>query len=153
MNAWGQRWTEGQLLRVQKLPPSEQRAVILEPVTLRLPWPPSLNRYWAFDTTSGRPYLTSAALEYRATVALIWKQAKLGSFGTARLEIDIRIYPPSQGPHDLDNLCKAPFDALQEAGAFTDDSQIDAITIRRRSVDPHGGLLAITIDPINNEKN
>ena len=147
MNAWGQRWTEGQVLRLQKLPPPEQRALIVEPVTLRLPWPPSLNRYWRY-TETGDVVLSAAAREYRASVAQIWQQAKMGSFGTARLEIDIRIYPPSEGAHDLDNLCKAPFDALQEAGAFLDDSQIDVITIRRRSVDPRGGLLAITLDPV-----
>ena len=52
---------------------------------------------------------------------------------------------PDKRRRDLDNLLKATLDSLTHAGVWSDDSQIDALSIRRF---PIGGMLKVRIEEI-----
>ena len=59
---------------------------------------------------------------------------------TGRISIVIYATPKDKRKRDLDNLCKSSLDALQAAGWYKDDSQIDQLTIIRlksNKTDPH----------------
>lgn len=64
---------------------------------------------------------------------------------TERLAVRIQAYPPRHGRRDLDNLLKALLDAMQDAGIYEDDSQIDYLAIERCEVTPPDGLVTVTI--------
>lgn len=49
-------------------------------------------------------------------------------------------YPPTRAVRDLDNLLKAPLDALTGAGLWLDDSQIRRLSIEWGEVRRGGGL-------------
>lgn len=54
---------------------------------------------------------------------------------------------PDKRKRDLDNVAKATLDALQHAGLYDDDSQIDELRIvRGNKVD--GGLLFVNLEEI-----
>ncbi len=50
-------------------------------------------------------------------------------------------FPPDRRRRDLDNLLKSVLDALEHAGVYADDSQIDLLVTKRREVVPNGRLL------------
>ena len=101
---------------------------------LTLPWPPSANRY--YRTVNGRPILSAIARQYRATVVAMYNDQPL----TGRLSVTITANPPDLRKRDLDNLLKQTLDALQHAGIYLDDAQIDYILIRRGIKSPPGNL-------------
>ena len=63
---------------------------------------------------------------------------------SGRLAIKIIAEPPDKRRRDLDNILKAPLDALTHAGLFIDDEQFDEINIVRGQPVP-GGRLGIKI--------
>jgi len=102
---------------------------------ITLPWPPSANRY--YRTVNGRPILSKVAREYRAEVVTLVGTVTAIS---GRISVTIEAYPPDQRKRDLDNLLKQTLDALQHAGVYLDDSQIDQILIKRGMVRPNGSM-------------
>ncbi len=114
---------------------------------LTLPWPPSVNSYWRHPSRgplAGRHLISEAGRLYRTSV---WALAPRRAVLTGRLSVVIEAYPPDRRARDIDNLPKAPLDALTHAGVWTDDSQIDKLTIERCAV-VKGGRLDITIEII-----
>lgn len=113
-------------------------------IKLELPWPPSVNRlYRATSRNSGKPgvYEIDKAKEYKKEVFVLIKNKKLEGFGSARVEVDIKAYPPDRYRRDLDNILKAIIDSLEKAGVYKNDSQIDRIQIERKQVVPGGSVL------------
>lgn len=107
-----------------------------------LPWPPSVNTYWR---RRGNTYFVSKAGErYRRDVALIVRHQQLKLNLSGRLAIKIIAEPPDKHRRDLDNILKAPLDALTHAGLLIDDEQFDEINIVRGLPVP-GGRLRIKI--------
>lgn len=108
---------------------------------LTLPWPPSVNHYWR--TVNGRPIISKAGREYREAVrSCAWGA---GNMGDARLSVAIAASPPDRRRRDLDNVLKALLDAMQHAGVYDDDSQIDKLTITRAK-QTNGGAVAVKIE-------
>jgi len=110
-------------------------------ITLKLPWPPSTNRY--YRVVNNRAILSKEAREYRAVV--MREFGEISPF-TGRLGVVIYAFPPDRRARDLDNLLKQPLDALQHAGLYLDDSQIDQLMIRRQPCNPAQPYLLVTID-------
>ena len=100
--------------------------------TLELQYPPSWNHFYSY--VRGRPLLSKDAREYRKHVRY---QLMLSKFKPmlGDLAVRIEISPPDQRRRDLDNAQKTILDALQNGGAFWDDSQI-------------AWLLTVRLDPI-----
>jgi crossover junction endodeoxyribonuclease RusA len=61
------------------------------------------------------------------------------------LAVHITACPPDNRRRDLDNLLKATLDAMQHAGLYDDDSQIDSLKITRGPVEKPG-CLRITLE-------
>ncbi len=112
-------------------------------IVLMMPWPPSVNNLFA--TVGETRVLSRVGREYRKSVAVIVCQAGFPRFGASGLAVSIEAFPPDRRVRDLDNLFKAPLDALQYAGVFNDDSQVQRITIERGKC-VKGGLLRVAIE-------
>ena len=82
---------------------------------------------------------------YREEVGWRWKFHGRDGFGSERIAVWVQAYPPDARERDLDNLPKALFDALQYAGAYRKDSQIDHFAVTRREVAPPEGRVEVTI--------
>lgn len=110
-----------------------------------LPWPPSINHYWR-HTKNGH-YISNEGKSYRELVlySLIKQNGMYKK--EFRLSVDIEAYPPDKRKRDLDNVLKSLLDALQHAGVYEDDSQIDRLSIARKT--PLDGIVKITIQSIN----
>ena len=112
-------------------------------IELTLPWPPTINHakhFWR-----GRVVTSKAARDYRTEVKVIAATAAPGiDLGEARLEVHIQAFPPDNRKRDLDNIQKVLIDALQAAGLFKDDSQIDYLGVTR-AVKTEGGMVTVQI--------
>jgi Holliday junction resolvase RusA-like endonuclease len=60
----------------------------------------------------------------------------------------IYLYPKDKRKIDLDNRLKACLDAMQDAGVYDDDEQIDYLTIQRAAIKSGGGV-KVTIEVID----
>lgn len=101
-------------------------------IEIELPWPPSANRYWR--NVRGRTIVSKEAREYKKTVKQLAYIEDLGGRipVLGRLSVSIIAYPPDKRKRDLDNILKVIFDAMEFAGYFLNDSQIDIIRVERR---------------------
>ena len=108
-----------------------------------LPYPPSVNGYWrAFR---GRQIISKRGREYR--VNAMEALGGLGLYGegvTGRLHVSVVIHPPTLRKYDIDNWCKAPFDALTHAGFWGDDEQVDSLNIKKGEK-IKGGLIKLKV--------
>ncbi len=66
-------------------------------------------------------------------------------FGGVPLEVSIVAWLPDARRRDVDNLLKAPLDALAHAGIYDDDSQIADLSIRKAGIDRANPRLEIEI--------
>lgn len=105
-------------------------------IYLTIPWPPSANRY--YRAVKGRSILSKEARDYRAAVVALVKQEQ--PF-TGRLAVHLHAFPPDKRRFDVDNRCKQVLDALQHAGVYVDDGQIDKLSIQRCCVAKGGKML------------
>lgn len=120
-------------------------------VVLTLPYPPSANRYWRHLPGRSRPVLSREAKEYREQVAGCVLEARAAKHLPCRLSMDVTAHCPDYRRRDLDNLLKQLQDALQGAGVFADDGQIDDLRIRRG--EPcKGGKVEVRIEAIGGER-
>lgn len=110
-------------------------------IRLELPWPPSLNHY--YRRVGARTLISRAGRLYRATVVRQLRQEHSSPL-LGRLHVSIQAYPPDRRRRDLDNAQKALLDALQHAGIYADDSQIDHLDIARCER-VTGGRMEVTI--------
>ncbi len=111
------------------------------PVTVELPWPPSVNHY--YRRVGARTLISRAGREFRRRVARILAARRL-SPAQGRLAVTVEVFPPDRRRRDIDNLLKAVLDACQHGGAFPDDSRIVWLLIHRIQV-VRGGRVIVTI--------
>ena len=110
-----------------------------------LPWPPSGNASFRITRSGGR-YTSKEVKAYRDEVFVIWKRLK-ATKRAGRLSVHITAYPPDKRPRDLDNIAKTTLDAMQHAGVYDNDSQIDVLLVRRGLL-VKNGLLQVVIYPL-----
>lgn len=115
-------------------------------MVMTLPYPPSVNHYWR--RVGPRTLISREGRAFRASVCALLAGGngprKPPSGGRIALAMDA--FPPDRRRRDLDNLQKPVLDALQHAGVYEDDSQIDLLITRRREVVPEGRLLVDVVD-------
>lgn len=119
-------------------------------LTLKLPYPPSINNYYG-TTRAGGKFIKKEGKVFRHTVvdvlaAVTWDTPPL----TDRLQVWIEVYPPDKRRRDLDNLKKALLDALTHAGIYADDCLIDDLRSVRGGV-VKGGYVRVYISKILEE--
>lgn len=105
--------------------------------TIKLPYPPSLNRY--YRTFRGRPVVSAEGKRYRQTV----KEILVPAFEdkpeyTAAMRVWIEVMFPDRRKRDLDNLNKALLDSITHAGVWADDSLIHDLRLVRAGVEKPG---------------
>ena len=109
--------------------------------TLQLPLPPSMNTYWR--NFRGRTILSKGGRDYKLAVQEYVTVNKIPSFGDARLQAIITIFPRERRKQDLDNRLKSLLDSLENAGIYDSDSQFDKIEIARGVIKTGGGCTIV----------
>ena len=112
-------------------------------IEITLPWPPSVNTYWR--TFRGRMIISAKGREYREAVGRLLVNSNIDPC-LGKVKVDIVAYRPDNRRRDLDNLLKAPLDALTHAKVWEDDSLISDLRIRW--ADGIGGMLKVTIEKL-----
>lgn len=113
-------------------------------ITIKLPWPPTANTYWRRN--GGRYFISKRGQDYRAFVSKAL-YPYVGIFmADDRLRLKIKAFPPDKRKRDLDNLFKSVLDSIQSSGVYSDDNQIDKLSIER--MPEHLGEIEITLELI-----
>jgi crossover junction endodeoxyribonuclease RusA len=110
-------------------------------IEITLPFPPSVNTYWR--NFNGRTILSAKGREYRLAVEALLHKQNIDLKLTTKLKVEIEAYRPDNRRRDLDNLLKAPLDALGHSNVYEDDSQI--VDLRIYWAEDKGGILKIKI--------
>lgn len=118
----------------------------MRPMEFTFPVPPSVNHYWRRSRWGGM-LICREGRAYRNIVAVTVIPVKRLLPLAGRLKIRIRFHPPDNRRRDLDNVFKALLDAMEHAGVYDDDSQIDHLSISRADIDERklGGVV-VTIE-------
>ena len=114
-----------------------------------IPWPPSVNNY--YRPYMGRIVLSREARKYHNYVlklALIERWQKKYSLGVQLCAVCLKAYPPSKGPHDVDNILKVILDLLQKSGVINNDRQIDTLFVARRKPDRGNPRVCLRLLPV-----
>jgi crossover junction endodeoxyribonuclease RusA len=115
-----------------------------------LPYPPSINHYWRHFR--GRTVISRGGRAFRDNVcSLLAAGARGGGNGPrkppmgGRIALAMDAFPPDNRRRDIDNIQKTAIDAIQHAGIYLDDSQVQLLISRRREV-VSGGRLNVRIE-------
>jgi crossover junction endodeoxyribonuclease RusA len=114
-------------------------------LVLSLPFPPSMNTYWR--TFRGMTVLSKQGREFKAAVADYVVEYKVPKLGDSKLRVSMVLFPRDKRKIDIDNRIKAVLDALQDAGVFNDDFQVDELSIVRGKT-IKGGAIRVLIEQI-----
>lgn len=101
-------------------------------ITMRLDYPPSVNKYWF--QRNGYRTLTPKARAYREAASKYQHSRPM----TRRIAILIEATMPDRRRRDIDNILKPILDAITHADIWVDDEQIDKLTITRIGVESPG---------------
>jgi len=118
-------------------------------ITLKLPWPPSVNHYWRFG--NGRFFISAEGKRYKMIVVGTMLMGRVKPFdGPVAVTIDA--HPPDRRVRDLDNLQKCLLDSCVTrhglAGLYHDDSQIKRIESTMHDYDAaNAGNVIVTVRP------
>ena len=114
-----------------------------------LPFPPSVNHYW--QHVGSRTLISRTGRAYRQQVLHDVEQLGLRAI-TGPIRLEVIVTRPDRRRRDLDNLLKSLLDALDHAGVYEDDSQIQDLRIswkwswqNQQPVIVAGGLCEVSI--------
>lgn len=95
-----------------------------------LPWSPSVNGMRA--VFRNRMITTKKGRDYHKPVKSLMSALGLSDECVdGRLHVSMVLNPPTLRKYDIDNRCKAVFDALSNCGFWLDDEQIDSLSIKK----------------------
>lgn len=101
---------------------------------MKLPWVPSVNTY--YRRAGNHIHLSNKGRSFKAEVVKQLKAMRLQNEAIKdRLKVHIELIPPNRRKFDIDNRIKPLLDALQDAGLFADDEQIDILKVNRMAID------------------
>lgn len=122
-------------------------------IFLKLPLPPSVNSYRTIFR--GRMNITKAGREFKAAVADYVVEYKVPKLGDSKLKVTMVLFPRDKRKIDIDNRIKAVLDALEDAGVFNNDFQVDHLEIIRGEPVKNGGIRVMieTIDKTSSSLN
>lgn len=150
------RWTDADAKRFLALPAPRHRKPAAHvggfpctaPVVLVLPYPPLNNRYYRH--VGSQVLLSRAGRQYRAAVAQVvqatWPRDVARPFHS-RLTCTLVASAPYHNRYDLDGIPKGVLDALQYAGVYLNDAQIDRLVLERGPWSRTEGTLSVTLEP------
>lgn len=98
-------------------------------LSLEIPYPPSTNRY--YRNVQGRTLISREGRAFREQVCLQLASGGRKPPTQGRIALCMDAFPPDRRRRDLDNLQKPSLDAMQHAGVYQDDSQVDLLITRR----------------------
>ena len=110
-----------------------------------LPWPPTVNTY--YTVARGRKILSSKGRNYKKACAIILSQNK--GYIDGAIGVFIEAHYPDRRKRDLDNILKPVLDALTDGGIYNDDSQIEALGIRKSDYGEKGTII-VTVKELEN---
>ena len=118
----------------------------VDPVTIRLPFPPLLNHYYRTAIVDGHisTYRSSKGKAYRSEVVAAWRE--VGVTFDGRLAVRIDAVYPNAIKRDLDGILKSLLDSLEHAGAYKDDSQVKLLIVEQSHTESPGWV-DVTIGP------
>jgi crossover junction endodeoxyribonuclease RusA len=122
----------------------------MEPITITLPYPPSVNRYWR--KWRNRMVISNEGRAYRLRVGGVVLQAGNPTFGDEPVRLDMLVFRPDRRKRDIDNIRKAVYDAIEAVGVLDDDNQIVQDSADKTpDIDRHNPRVVVTITPIEQE--
>ena len=112
--------------------------------TLTIPFPPTLNH--DVGRNGGRYYKTDDYKRFQSQVGWLWLAALPPLWSqTARYSVAIELIYNTKRRYDIDNRVKPILDALTQAGAWKDDSQVDVIVVARGEIDKARPRAEVTV--------
>jgi crossover junction endodeoxyribonuclease RusA len=114
-------------------------------IFMNLPLPPSVNSYRT--VYRGMMRLSKEGRLFKAAVADYVVEYRVPKLGDKKLRISMVLFPRDKRKIDIDNRIKAVLDALQDAGVFDDDFQVDELSIVRGKA-IKGGAIRVIIEEI-----
>ena len=118
----------------------------MKSLSLRLPFPPSLNRIWR--AVKGRVLLSEAAREWKAAAVNSLPRGHIAAPLEGRLIVTLLLCPPARygkRKWDIGNREKCLADFLTEQRIWFDDEQIDVWLIVRGAATDEKGYVDILI--------
>jgi crossover junction endodeoxyribonuclease RusA len=116
-------------------------------ISVRLPFPPPLNRYYRTAVVSGhaQTYISARGKQFRKSVIAQWAIHPRVRW-TCPLAMRIEVWCPDARNYDVDGCLKALLDALEHAGAYANDNQVRCLIVEMQGVS-RGGYVHVTIGP------
>ena len=109
-----------------------------------IPYPPTVNHF--YQRSGKRVFRSKEYRDFIGRVGWIWTASAPGNWKTdGRFSVNLEVFPPDYRKRDLDNIVKATFDALTQSCAWRDDSQVEALHVRRRSPDKENPRVVVVI--------
>jgi crossover junction endodeoxyribonuclease RusA len=110
-------------------------------INLTLPYPPSVNHYWG---VSGKQrFIGKKGKEFRQAVAEACLDLEVKTM-EGNVSVFVALWPPDKRTRDIDNTIKPLLDAMEHAGVYENDCQINQLHVVRK--DPiKGGACAVVI--------
>lgn len=121
----------------------------MKSLSLRLPFPPSLNRIWR--AVAGRVVLAVVAREWTGAAVAHLPRGRIPPPLTGRLAVTLLLSPPlSYGRRkwDIANREKLLCDLLTKQRVWLDDEQIDVLLIVRGAATTDKGYVDILIQTL-----
>jgi len=118
--------------------------------TIRLPLPPSANRYWR-TTRTGRTYVSEEAQAYKAEVGWLARAEGLEML-EGEVSLSLQVYMVNKSA-DLTNRIKVLEDALNGV-AYIDDNQVSEFYARKFQVskakrgEKREGYVLVTVEAL-----
>ena len=114
-------------------------------IYINLPYPPSINNYWI--ASGHRRFISQRGRDFKNHVAEYCAEWRVPKFGNVPMWVEIVLHPRSKKLMDIDNCIKPILEALQDAGVFDDDCQVQRLSITR-GVPKKGGGCVVMLDRI-----